>query len=280
KNSVNSHILSFIYVVLMEIIVILITFFSTYMVIEISLEINHYFGYFIQILLCYYAISPKALKVESMKVYNSLKKRDIKQARKNLSYIVGRDTENLNEEGIIKATIETIAENLSDGVIAPLLYIFIGGVPLGLAYKAINTLDSMVGYRNETYEYFGKFSARVDDIANFIPSRISALLMIAATCFTTKNTKNAFLTYRKYRYHHNSPNSAQTESVCAGALKIELGGPNYYNGKLVYKESIGTQVNTVTVEQICSANKLMYVTSLILILLFTLVTFLLRRYYV
>ena len=218
-------------------------------------------GIVVEICFCYQIIAAKALKHESMKVYYALEQNDIPQARLWLSWIVGRDTENLNEEQISKAAVETVAENLSDGVIAPMIYIFIGGAPLGFAYKAVNTLDSMIGYNNEKYAYFGKFAARLDDTANFLPSRISALLMILGAVICKLNVKQAWEIFRRDRYKHKSPNSAQTESVCAGALGVSLSGDNYYRGVLVQKPAIGDALRPVVKDDIKLANKLMYATA-------------------
>lgn len=211
--------------------------------------------------LCYQILAAKALKDESMKVYRALEQNDIGKARLYLSYIVGRDTQDLNEEQISKAAVETIAENLADGVIAPMMYLFIGGAPLGLAYKAISTLDSMIGYKDEKYAWFGKFAARADDAANFIPSRIAALFMIFASAVCRMNARQAVKIFFRDRYNHKSPNSAQTESVCAGALGVLLSGDAYYRGVLVKKPVIGDPLRPVTREDIGLANRLMYATA-------------------
>ena len=216
---------------------------------------------------CYQIFAAKALKDESMKVYKELEKGDILGARTYLSYIVGRDTKNLNIEQISKATVETIAENLSDGVISPMLYMLVGGAPLGFAYKAISTLDSMIGYNNEKYAFFGKFAARLDDIANFLPSRISAMLMILASLVCRLDAKQALKIFVRDRYNHKSPNSAQTESVCAGALGLSLAGDSYYKGVLVQKPVIGDALRPAEKEDIKQANKLMYATAWMALLL-------------
>ena len=218
-------------------------------------------GIIAEIIFCYQLFAAKALKHESMKVYHALEKDDISQARLYLAYIVGRDTQKLSEEEISKAAVETVAENLSDGVIAPMIYMFVGGAPLGFAYKAVSTLDSMIGYNNEKYACFGKFAARLDDIANLAPSRISAALMLAATFICRLNVKQAWKIFKRDRYNHKSPNSAQTESVCAGALGISLSGDSYYKGVLVKKPVIGEALRPATKNDIRLANKLMYATS-------------------
>ena len=224
-------------------------------------------GIMVEAALCYQIFAAKALKDESMKVYTALENNDIEDARKWLSWIVGRDTQNLNEEEISKAAVETVAENLSDGVIAPMMLLFIGGAPLGFAYKAVNTLDSMIGYKNEKYAYFGKFAARLDDVVNFIPSRLSALLMIFATPFCKLNIGQAWRIFLRDRYKHKSPNSAQTESVCAGALGVSLSGDHYYGGKLVHKPVIGDPLRPAVKEDMKLTNKLMYASSWLCLLL-------------
>jgi adenosylcobinamide-phosphate synthase len=213
-------------------------------------------------------IAARALKDESMKVYHALKAGDIGGARIKLSYIVGRDTQNLDEGDIAKAAVETVAENLSDGVIAPLIFIFIGGAPLGMAYKAINTLDSMIGYRNGEFEYFGKFAARLDDVANWVPSRVSALLALLYAAIKKGcndngiiyefDVKRAFRIYRRDKNNHKSPNSAQTESVFAGALGLQLGGESFYGGAQVLKPAIGDDIKKPEAYHIAAANRLMY----------------------
>lgn len=212
-------------------------------------------------IMCYQILSVKALKTESMKVYNKLVQNDLMGARKMVSMIIGRDVENLNQEQIAKATVETVAENTSDGTVAPLLFIAIGGAPLGFLYKSINTMDSMIGYKNERYLHFGKFAARLDDIVNYIPSRMSAFLMILTSCFLKLDYKNAYEIFKRDRYNHASPNSAQTESVCAGALRIQLAGDAYYFGKLYPKKTIGDPLRSIVYEDICQANRLLYGTS-------------------
>ena len=172
--------------------------------------------------------------------------------------IVGRDTERLTEEGIIRAAVETVAENASDGVIAPLCYIALGGPVLGFLYKGINTMDSMVGYHNEKYEYFGRAAARLDDAANFIPSRFSALLMVGAAFVLRMDWRNGWRIFLRDRRNHKSPNSAQTEAACAGILGVRLAGDAWYFGKLVKKPYIGDDSRPVEAEDIVRANRLMY----------------------
>lgn len=206
----------------------------------------------------YQILAPRCLATETMKVYKRLKEGDLLGARKEISYLVGRDTADLTEEEVAKAAVETIAENTSDGVIAPLFFIAIGGAPLGMAYKAINTLDSMVGYRNDEYEYLGKCSAKCDDIVNFIPARISAMLLAASAVFFGYDGKKAIEIYARDRYEHLSPNSAQTEAIVAGALNVQLGGTHQYFGKPVVKPTIGDSIRKVQFEDIKRTNQMMY----------------------
>lgn len=185
----------------------------------------------VEALLCWSVLAVKTMKDESMKVYRALSKGDICEARYALSMIVGRDTDTLDRDDIIRADVETVAEGTCDAVIAPFFYLFIGGPVLGFIYKAVNTMDSMVGYRNRRYEYFGKCAARLDDIMNYIPSRIGALLLIlCAYIFPETDGKNAFSVWKKDRYSHDSLNAGQTESAAAGAFNIRLGGPAFYKG--------------------------------------------------
>ena len=214
----------------------------------------------------YQILASKSLATETVKVYKKLKENDLVGARKAVSYLVGRDTAQLSKEEVIKAAVETIAENTSDGVIAPLFFIAIGGAPLGMAYKAVNTLDSMIGYRNKEYEYLGKCSAKCDDIVNFIPARISAILLIAVASCLGYDGRQAIGIYARDRYAHLSPNSAQTESVVAGALNIQLGGTHHYFGKPVEKPTIGDNLRSVQVEDIKRTNKMMYGATILMII--------------
>lgn len=225
--------------------------------------LHPYVGMFVECLMTYQILAVKCLKVESMKVYQRLKEGNLMRARAAVSMIVGRETGCLDEEGIAKAAIETVAENTSDGVVAPMLCLAFGGPILGFFYKAVNTMDSMVGYKNEKYLYFGRAAAKLDDMVNLIPARISACLMIAAA-FVSGNEfsgKNAVRIYRRDGRKHASPNSAQTESVCAGALGIRLAGDAVYFGKVVRKPYIGDELRKVEYEDIKRANCLLYVTA-------------------
>lgn len=212
---------------------------------------------------CYQILATKCLKTESMRVYYQLKNGALPDARKYLSWIVGRDTQNLTEDGITRAAVETVAENTSDGVVAPLIFLVIGGAPLGFLYKAVNTLDSMIGYKNEKYLYFGRFAARLDDVMNFIPAIFSAYAMILASFLNRLDVTNALRIYKRDRRNHSSPNSARTEAVCAGALKVQLAGDAYYFGKLVKKPTIGDNIRNIQIDDIPRANRLMYTTAVI-----------------
>ena len=212
---------------------------------------------------CYQLLAGKCLKDESRKVYVRLVNHNLEGARHAVSMIVGRDTGNLSEAGVTKAAVETVAENTSDGVIAPLIFMLIGGAPLGFFYKAVNTMDSMVGYKNEKYLHFGRFAAKMDDVWNYIPSRISALLMIASAWIFRMDYKRAWAVWKRDRRKHASPNSAQTEAVCAGALQVQLAGDAYYFGKLYEKPTIGDAIREIETEDIRYANRLMYATAIL-----------------
>ncbi len=230
----------------------------------ICYRINIYAGVIVQGVMCYYLIAAKCLKTESMKVYSAIEKDDTEGARYAVSMIVGRDTDRLDRNGIIKAAVETVAENTSDGVTAPIFYMIIGGAVLGFVYKAVNTMDSMIGYKNDKYMYFGRFAAKLDDILNYIPARLTAVFMIIAAFISGDNGRNAFKIWRRDRRKHKSPNSAQTEAVCAGALEIQLAGDAYYFGKLLKKDTIGDDLRPIENEDIKRANVLMYVTSVLM----------------
>ena len=247
----------------MVLLVLAVTGSVTFLLWAGAYRVHPLLGVVVESIMTYQILATKCLKTESMKVYDALQKQDLEAARKAVSMIVGRDTQSLDETGIAKAAIETVAENTSDGVIAPMLYTAIGGPVLGFLYKAVNTMDSMVGYKSERYLYFGRTAARLDDAVNYMPARISAVLMIAA-CFLSGsdyNTKKAWRIYRRDRYQHASPNSAQTEAVCAGALGIRLAGSASYFGKLVEKPYIGDAERAVETEDIKRANHLLYLTA-------------------
>ena len=244
-------------------VVLILTVGVTMAILLVSYSIHPYAGVFIETIMTYQILAVKCLKVESMKVYQALKTEGIEKARQAVSMIVGRDTQVLDEEGVAKAAIETVAENTSDGVIAPMLYTAVGGPVLGFFYKAVNTMDSMVGYKNETYLYFGRAAAKLDDIVNYLPARISAYLMITAAFLGGKqfDGKAAYKIYKRDHGNHASPNSAQTESVCAGALGLQLAGDASYFGKVVKKPYIGDAIRKAEYEDIRQINKLMYLSA-------------------
>ena len=210
---------------------------------------------------CYQLLAGKCLKDESRKVYVRLVNHNLEGARHAVSMIVGRDTGNLSEAGVTKAAVETVAENTSDGVIAPLIFMLIGGVPLGFFYKAVNTMDSMVGYKNDKFLYFGRAAAKFDDVMNFLPSRISGILMVLAAPLVKLDGKNAWKIFKRDRLCHASPNSAQTESVMAGALQVQLAGDAWYFGKKHEKPTIGDPIRPVEIADIARANRLLYAAS-------------------
>lgn len=232
-------------------------------------------GFIVETFFCYQLLATKSLKQESKKVYTELKEGTLESARKAVSMIVGRDTAALDEKGVTKAAVETVAENASDGVIAPLFYMMIGGAVWGFAYKAINTMDSMLGYKNEKYQYFGTVAARMDDVANFIPARISGLLMILASFLCGMNGRNAAAVYRRDRKKHASPNSAQTEAVMAGALDIQLAGDAWYFGILHKKPFIGDSNRPVEPEDIPRSHRMLYATAILALAVFGIIRFLL-----
>ena len=226
-------------------------------------RISSILGFAIELLWCAQALAAKGLAQESTNVYRELVKGDLPASRRAVSRIVGRDTAELTSEGVTKAAVETVAENASDGVIAPLFYMLLGGAPLALVYKAINTMDSMVGYKNEKYLNFGRAAAKLDDAANYLPSRIAALLWIASAALTGSDAKSAWRIWRRDRRKHASPNSAQTESACAGALNVQLAGPATYFGKYYDKPTIGDAVRAIEPKDILRANTMMYVASVL-----------------
>ena len=225
----------------------------------------------VETMMCYQILATRALKDESMKVYDALKTGDVGAGRQAVSMIVGRDTDRLDAEGVTKAAVETVAENTSDGIIAPMLYMLIGGAALGFFYKAVNTMDSMVGYKNDKYLYFGRAAALFDDVLNYIPARVSAYMMILASSFCGLDGKHAIEIYKRDRYNHASPNSAHTEAVMAGALHVQLAGDAWYFGVLHEKKTIGDPDRAVVCDDIPLANRLLYMTATISLVIFGLV---------
>ncbi len=218
-------------------------------------------------IMCWQILATKSLRDESMRVYRALKNGDLEKARYAVSMIVGRDTQRLDGAGITRAAVETVAENTSDGIVAPLLFAAIGGAPLGFFYKAVNTMDSMLGYIEPPYKNIGLVPAKMDDVVNFIPARLSAFLMLAAGAFLKLDVKNGWKVFCRDRFNHASPNSAQTESVCAGLLGLQLAGDAWYHGVLHKKKYIGDPGRTVEYEDIPRACRLLYATAILTLLL-------------
>lgn len=229
--------------------------------------INPWLALGVESVLCYQLLATKSLAAESRKVYDALKTGDLDKARYAVSMIVGRDTAALDEAGVARAAVETVAENASDGVIAPLIFLAIGGAPLGMFYKAANTMDSMVGYKNDKYLYFGRAAAKWDDVLNFIPARIAGVLMCLGGA-AGYDGKNAWRIFRRDRKNHKSPNSAHTEAACAGALQLRLAGPNWYFGKLVEKPYIGDDQRPIEPLDILRSGRILYATAFFALLLF------------
>ena len=239
------------------------TFLLTSLVCLAAAKISPWLELAVQMFWCGQALAAKGLAQESRNVYQELVRPDLPAARKAVSRIVGRDTQNLTAEGVTKAAVETVAENASDGVIAPLCYMLVGGAPLALTYKAINTMDSMLGYKNEKYLYFGRIPAKLDDLANYLPSRLAGLLWCVSAALTGNNAAGAWKIWRRDRRNHASPNSAQTESACAGALGGQLAGPAYYFGEYYDKPTIGDPLRPIEPKDILRANRMMYAESLL-----------------
>ena len=223
--------------------------------------VNWWLALAVESLLCYWMLATRSLRDESMAVARELERGDLPAARRAVGMIVGRDTDRLDEQGVTKAAVETVAENTSDGVIAPLLYMAIGGAPLAVLYKAVNTMDSMVGYKNERYRHFGTAAARADDVLNFVPARVAGALMCLAAPLAGLDGAGAWRIFRRDRLAHASPNSAHTEAACAGALGVQLAGGSWYFGKYVDKPTIGDPSRPVEVADIARANRLLFATA-------------------
>ena len=226
-------------------------------------RMDFYLGLEAESFMCYQILAVKSLGTESMRVYDALTMKGLEEGRAAVSMIVGRDTKELTEEGVIKAAVETVAENTSDGVIAPMLYMAVGGAVLGFAYKSVNTMDSMIGYKNEEYLYFGTAAAKLDDFVNYVPARLSAVLMILAAFFCGMDWRKAVYIYRRDRFKHKSPNAAQTEAVMAGALHVQLAGDAWYFGKLYEKPVIGDDIREIGAEDIKRSHRLLYGTAVL-----------------
>jgi len=253
----------------LNIFTVSMTYTSMYLISK-SVKISVFF-ILIEIYLMYTIFSINSLAREGNRVYRILKEGDIEKARKDLSYLVSRDTETMDEKMIIRSTMETISENTVDGIVAPMFYMFLGEMPLAMAYKAINTLDSMVGYKNEKYMDFGKFSAKVDDAANFIPARITGILIVLASMILGYDYKNSLKIFIRDRKNHSSPNSAHSEASVAGALGVQFGGKVSYFGKEIDKPTIGDKTKEFELEDIRKNIRIMYVTSFLSLIIFSLI---------
>ena len=243
-------------------ILISTTYLITFFIVNLF-RFNKIFYILVNSFLLYTTVAAKCLKIESEKVYKTLEEEDIKKARLMLSYIVGRDTTDLEETEIVRAAVETVAENASDGVVAPLFYGIIGGAPLSMMYKAINTMDSMLGYLTEKYKYIGYFPAKLDDIANFFPARITGVIMCISSPIVGGNIIRAFKVMIRDRKNHKSPNCAYPEGAAAGAMDIRLGGTNIYFGEVIEKPTIGDNISPINRNHIKECNKLMIVSEIL-----------------
>ena len=257
--------------IVLTITVSLFTYFLSFGILLIAKQAHIWLYHSLNVLMLWTCLAAKCLSQEALKVHDALKKKDLVLGRKLLSYIVGRDTGRLGEDEITRAVVETVGENTSDGIIAPLFYMFVGGAPLALAYKAINTMDSMIGYKNEKYQHLGWASAKLDDIVNYVPARISAFFIALAAFILKLDYKNSFQMIKRDGRNHSSPNSGYPEAAVAGALGIKLGGSNYYFGKLIHKPIIGDSLRQIAIEDIRSTIRLMYGCLLIALFVFSII---------
>lgn len=248
---------------LLLIIVSTVTFSISYLLVHFSSSLDKYLGYLVSTVLIFQILATKSLFTETNKVYKSLKNGDLTEAKKKLSYLVSRDCENMKEEDVVRSTIETISENIVDGVTSPLFYILLGGAPLGMLYKAVNTLDSMVGYKNSRYSDFGYFSAKFDDVVNFVPARLTSLIILISTFLLRYNYINAFKILFRDNCKHSSPNSGWAEAPVAGALNITLGGKVSYFGKVHNKPEIGDSLKRPEIADIKKTHLILFLTSII-----------------
>jgi adenosylcobinamide-phosphate synthase len=252
---------------LLALLTIGLTWLIAYALIMLGSSINKWLGMIIEILLLSTTLSIKGLAKAGREIYDQLVKADFEEARERLNWIVGRDTENLGEADIVRATVETVAENTVDGIISPLFYAFIGGAPLAMAYKAVNTLDSMLGYKNEEYRYFGWAAARIDDLANLIPARISGVLFIIAAFCLGKNGFDSTKMILRDARKHPSPNGGYPEAAVAGALQVRLGGVNYYQGEKSFRKYLGDEIRNLEAVDIKDTINLMYITTALFVIL-------------
>lgn len=264
--------------IILSIIVLTFSALIPAFILFICYQVNAWLGVIVESIFVYYMLAARCLCNESMKVCKAIEADDISTARQAVSMIVGRDTDKLDKNGILRAAVETVAENTSDGETAPIFYMAFGGAAAGFFYKAANTMDSMLGYKNDKYIDFGRFAAKFDDVLNFVPSRISALMMIAAAFVLRYDFKSAYKIWRRDRNSQASPNAAQTESAAAGALGLQLLGDAYYFGELHHKNTIGNDVREIEADDIRRVNRLMFAASVIMLLFATAVRLLLAHF--
>ncbi len=246
-------------------------------ILRLAGRVSPWLRFALESIMCWQILATKSLRDESMKVFKALKTGDLEASRYAVSMIVGRDVQTLDDKGVARAAVETVAENTSDGIVAPLIFLALGGAPLGFFYKAVNTMDSMLGYVEEPYKNIGFFPAKLDDVANFLPARISALLMLLGGGLLGHSMKDGWRIFRRDRYKHASPNSAQTESVCAGLLGLRLAGDAWYHGVLHKKEYIGDALREIEYEDIPRACRLLYATAVLALILAVAVRFVIVR---
>ena len=231
-------------------------------------SLTPFLGIAVEAVMCWQILATKSLRDACMKVFRALKRGNIAKARHNVSRVVGRDTENLDETGIVRAAVESASSNTCDGSIAPLMFLILGGAPLGWLYKAVSTMDSMVGYVDEPYKNFGLIPARADDVLKFIPARISALIMLISGFILNLNVSNGWKIFKRDRYNHKSPNSGQTESACAGLLGVQLGGSASYRGVVHMNKTIGDPIRSIEPNDIVRSCKLLFNTAILAAVLF------------
>ncbi len=253
--------------VLFVIFILIVVYISVEILLKIFNIFNHELSFLFKAILLSFCFSLRSLHFETMKVFNELKNGNIIEARKKLSYLVSRDTNELEEKDIIRSVIETISENLTDGIIAPMFYFTIGGIKLTIIYKTVNTLDSMIGYKNEKYRKFGFFAAKLDDIFNFIPARIAGFLVVISAFILRMDCKNSLKIMLRDKNNTDSPNSGWTEAAFAGALKVQLGGPTPYFGIWYDKPFIGDEIEPLSLKHIKKSYYLLYLCSTIFLIL-------------
>lgn len=247
----------------LAVLVILVSSGIPALLLVLAYRLCFWLGIAAESVMCFFLIAARTLKKESANVARALREEGLEAGQRAVSRIVGRDTQRLNESGVIKAAVETVAENFSDGVLAPVLFMILGGAVAGFAYKSINTMDSMVGYKNDRYLYFGRAAAKLDDLVNYIPARLAALFLIAGAALCGQDAGHAFRIWRRDRRNHASPNSAQTEAAAAGALRVQLAGDAWYFGELYKKPFIGDDLRPVEAEDIGRMNRMMTVSSVL-----------------